>query len=138
MEHMKNDNDTPKFIGEIVKFISHFKGSEDTFLHGCCYWFAWILTDMITRKTYTDKDWYFYLPYIMYEPVEGHFVCGICPDIMAHGGDRSKWFYFDIRGNVTDMYRDKELYTLGYLYDNEYNWYTHLMRDCRDFLPTND
>lgn len=29
---------------EVVEdFISHFKGSEDVFLNGCCYWFAHIL-----------------------------------------------------------------------------------------------
>lgn len=97
---------------KILKFISRFHGSEHVFLHGCCYWFAYIL------------DYRFYTEYqtsIMYEPVEGHFITKI---------DNH---YYDIRGDVTELYRGKPMYDLGDLYNENLKLYDHLMRDCRDF-----
>ena len=45
----------------ILDFISHFKDAQDTFLYGCCYWFAFILNERFGGTT-------------MYLPVENHFV----------------------------------------------------------------
>ena len=96
-------------VSEIINFISHFKGSEHVFLNGCCYWFAQILHERFGLS-------------IVYEPIDGHF--------MAMGIGR---FLFDIRGDVTDIYKDSELYSLNWLEHREPVWYEHLMRDCRDF-----
>lgn len=45
----------------VLGFIKHFKGSEDVFLYGCCYWFAFILQERFGGT-------------MMYEPIENHFV----------------------------------------------------------------
>lgn len=97
---------------KILKFISRFHGSEHVFLTGCCYWFAWML------------DYRFYLEYetrIMYEPVEGHFITKI--------GNR----FYDVRGDVTELYRGKPMYDMDELQKADSKHYSRLMRDCRDF-----
>ena len=38
----------------ILDFIDRFKGSEEVFLHGCCYWFAHILNDRFWQAYETD------------------------------------------------------------------------------------
>lgn len=96
---------------EIVEFIKHFEGAEDVFLHGCCYWFAKILDE---RFILAD-------PKIMHEPVEGHFVTDI--------GGR----LYDVRGDVTDMYKDKPLDNMYDMHKTDFKQYMRLMRDCRDF-----
>ena len=58
---------------------------EDTFLNGYCYWFAHMIQSVFAGE-------------ILYEPVECHFICKI--------KDR----FYDIRGDVTEQYIDKELY----------------------------
>ena len=101
----------------ILAFITRFKGSEEVFLHGCCYWFAYIL------------DYRFYLEYstaIMYEPVEGHFITRI--------GNR----FYDVRGDVTELYRGKPMYDVEQLRKENSKMYRHLMRDCRDFEEVKD
>lgn len=95
----------------IIKFIEHFRGSEYTFLYGCCYWFAVILAERFREDC----------PAIMYEPVRGHFVTRI--------GDR----YYDVRGDVTEMYQYKQMYDMDRLRDSDSSYYRHLMRDCRNF-----
>lgn len=109
-------------INEIIDFISHFSGSETTFLYGCCYWFARILEERFIM-TYHTK--------ILYEPVEGHFITAIAKNTEPVR-------YYDIRGDVTELYAGMELYTPEWLRDNEPNWYRHIMRDCRDFIDTDD
>ena len=96
----------------IQRFIERFHGSENTFLHGCCYWFARILNDQFSIR---------YGAEIMYEPVEGHFLTCI------HGR------YYDIRGDVSEAYRGKPMYILSELRRENSTMYRHLMRDCRDF-----
>jgi hypothetical protein len=97
---------------KILKFIARFKGSEEVFLHGCCYWFAHILE---MRFLYTG------MVTIMHDQVEGHFIARI--------GDR----YYDIRGDVTELYRGKPLCDMDELVYEDSSMYQHLMRDCRDF-----
>ena len=56
---------------EILGFIGNFRGSEDVFLNGCCYWFAHILKARFGGR-------------ILYDPIDGHFVCrigGKCYDV---------------------------------------------------------
>lgn len=102
---------------KILKFISRFHGSEHVFLTGCCYWFAHILDYRFDMEC----D-----PVIMYEPVEGHFVTRI--------GNR----YYDVRGDVTELYRGKPMYVLEELGNEEPKLYNRLMRDCRDFEEAKD
>lgn len=112
-----------KMICEVLDFISHFKGSENMFLHGCCYWFAKILYDRFS----SDEKWLGWKIDIRYEPVEGHFVA-----CFYNKSSRSSK-YFDIRGDVTSVYADKELEQVEKLRVYDHKRYTHLMRDCRDF-----
>lgn len=77
---------------KIVKFIEDFKqydtdGTlEKTFLNGYCYWFAYML------------DGRFLNARIQYEPIEGHFVTEI------------DGRYYDIRGDVTDIYKESKVW----------------------------
>lgn len=98
---------------DILDFIARFKGSEEVFLHGCCYWFARILE----QRFYFDG----YVVEIKYEPVEGHFIAKI----------RNR--FYDVRGDVTEEYRGKPMYDLHELRREDSSMYRHLMRDCRDF-----
>ncbi len=107
---------------EVDGFIKHFAGSESTFLHGCCYWFARTLEERFGSTHHIA---------ILYEPVEGHFITAISKD-----GEPVR--YYDIRGDVTELYAGMELYTPEWLRDNEPNWYQHIMRDCRDFIEPNE
>ena len=63
---------------------------------------------------------------IMYEPVEGHFITKI--------GNR----FYDIRGDVTNLYRGKPMYNMDELAYEDSSHYRHLMRDCRDFEEVED
>ena len=97
---------------KILNFIGRFHGSEYVFLHGCCFWFAHILeTEFLSTGAVT----------IMYEPVEGHFITRI--------GNR----YYDIRGDITELYRGKPMYNMDELACEDSSHYRRLMRDCRDF-----
>ena len=96
----------------ILRFIAHFKGSEDTFLNGCCYWFSVILYDRFFSERVVE---------IYYEPVEGHFITKI---------DNR---YYDVRGDVTELYRGKPMYNMYEMHQNDVRMYERLMRDCRDF-----
>lgn len=111
-------------FSRVTDFIQNFKDSEDTFLHGCCYWFAFILHKRFALD-------------IVYEPVEGHFLA-ISPGMGIPCKPNRVHHIFDIRGDVTDLYNTCTLYPVRWLSINEPNWYTHLMRDCRDFLPAID
>ena len=122
---------------EIRGFIERFNGAKDTFLHGCCYWFARILYERFKDRGIQERC----CSFILYEPVEGHFLFGVCRwdvwmsrvrhDVKA--GEELK--VYDVRGDVTELYKGKELYTMRYLRDEMEEYYDNLMRDCRDFLP---
>lgn len=101
----------------ILGFIACFKGSERTFLHGCCYWFAHILWERFDAEYSVD---------IKYEPVQGHFITKI--------NNR----FYDIRGDVTELYRGKPMYDLYELNHNDNKYFQRLMRDCRDFIDPRD
>ena len=84
----------------ILKFIEGFKmydedgTMEKTFLNGYCYWFARILADRFSSA------------HVQYEPIEGHFLTEI--------GGR----LYDIRGDVTDLYRRSMVwYSEDYCYE---------------------
>lgn len=102
----------------ITRFIRNFAGSEKTFTSGCCYWFAYILNQEFGLE-------------IVYEPIEGHF--------LARDSSNKKYVsLYDVRGDVTQLYKDCDLYGLSWLMENERGWYDHLMMDCRHFLPRVD
>lgn len=96
---------------EVLRFIAKFRGSEDVFLNGCCYWFARILWER-----FGDYD-----AVIAYEPCEGHFVTII--------NGRA----YDIRGDVAHLYWGKTLYAFDALEGLDSALYERLMRDCRNF-----
>jgi len=119
---------------EIIHFIKQFSAAKETFLHGCCYWFAWILYWRF-REAAAKAAW---VANILYEPVQGHFIFGICDTKLLDGKTDDNFMYFDVRGDVTDMYKGKELYTIRKMMDEMPDYYRRLMRDCRDFLPPVD
>ena len=101
----------------ITRFIERFRGGEDVFLHGCCYWFAHILDYRFDLECDTA---------IMYEPVEGHFIT------------RIDNHFYDVRGDVTELYRGKPMYDICQLHHENSRLYDNLMRDCRDFEEAED
>ena len=123
-----------KLCREVVQFIQHFSDAHETFLHGCCYWFTLILLRRF-RKEIAEA---MLLGYVLYEPIEGHFIFGIGDYRRAIGKNDDHFRYFDIRGDVTDLYKGKDLYTLRYMMKKMPKYYEHLMRDCRDFLPPDE
>lgn len=102
---------------EITRFIGHFQAAMDMFLHGGCYWFAHILNERFWLKHDTA---------ILYEPVEGHFIT------------RIDGRYYDVRGDVTELYRGHTLYALADMQRENSAMYRHLMRDCRDYMDMDD
>lgn len=74
---------------KVIKFINHFtaKGRKDqvidTFLNGCCYWFAFILFQRFKNEAKTE---------IVYDVIENHYACRINGKV------------YDIRGEVPDKY----------------------------------
>ena len=121
---------------DVVDFIKHFKGSEEVFLNGCCYWFARILQDRFHEHGY--------LVDIYHDPVEGHFLARFIED------SGYKWMhpetyhnppevhFFDIRGDVTELYNEDDLENLWLMEQNEERRWGRLMCDCREFiLPEN-
>lgn len=102
-----------RFYERVCHFIEHFHGSEDVFLHGCCYWFAFILRERFGGS-------------IMYDPVAGHFMIMI--------GTR----LFDVRGDVTDQYDLQRMDSIEMLQSTEPNLYGSLMRCCRYFEEVED
>lgn len=72
-----------KAAGEILDFIKHFSGAMETFTSGCCYWFAYILSERFPGAV------------IEYMPVPGHFIASI--------GGR----LYDVTGDVTEAYENE-------------------------------
>jgi hypothetical protein len=114
-------------LKDVVDFISHFKGSEDVFLHGCCYWFAYIL-----QKRFHEHG---YLVDIFYDPIEGHFISRFIRDFDYSAPDPDEEVrFFDIRGDVTGLYKEEDLDNLWLMSLNEERRWAKLMCDCRDFI----
>lgn len=67
---------------EIESFIERFRGAEEVFLGGCCFWFAKILEERFPGGR------------IVYDPVSGHFLYGF------------DWLLWDIRGDRTAAYNE--------------------------------
>lgn len=113
---------------EVVRFIKNFHGAEDVFLHGCCYWFAWILKERFHEHGY--------LVDIFHEPVEGHFVARFIenPDPYKPFGLSTDVRFFDIRGDVTDLYNEDDLENVWIMEKTEERRWRKLMCDCRDFI----
>lgn len=86
----------------ILHFISQFAAARETFLGGCCYWFAVILRERFEAEIY-------------YDPIENHFV-----------GKIGRQFY-DVTGTLPDngRYIPWETYK-----DTDEAHYNRLVRDC--------
>ena len=113
---------------EVVRFIKNFHGAEDVFLHGCCYWFAWILKERFHEHGY--------LVDIFHEPVEGHFVTRFIenPSPYEPVWPSADVRFFDIRGDVTDLYNEDDLENVWIMEKTEERRWGKLMCDCRDFI----
>jgi len=68
----------------ITEFIQQFRGCEEVFLFGMCYWFAHILTSRFGGE-------------ILYHAVDNHFIARI---------NERLW---DARGDVTSIYSREDL-----------------------------
>lgn len=89
----------------ILAFIAEFSGATDTFLCGCCYWFAQILSVRFGGET-------------VYEPVEGHFL------------QRIDGSLYDVRGDMTEAYRNIPLICWDGYDKVDSLHYQHIFRDC--------
>lgn len=107
--------ESKNFETDVLNFIAQFHGAEDVFLHGCCYWFAWMLSERFGFS-------------IVYEPVEGHFMAFYMPNIMDTYGKM-----YDVRGDVTELYRGHTIYDMEFLKVIEPNLYQRLIENCRNF-----
>lgn len=114
---------------EVLDFISHFKGAENTFLHGCCYWFAWILQERFDGRGYVVS--------IFHEPVAGHFIAGFLEDTEYINADL-KIKFFDVRGDVTDLYNEDDLESVFVLGQTDERRLGRLMCDCKYFISPED
>ena len=68
---------------------------------------------------------------ILHAPVEGHFVTRIWDS--CHPSR-----LFDVRGDVTEIYKDSVLDPLEDIRRYDETYFSHLMRDCRDFIRPTD
>lgn len=97
------------------------------FLHGCCYWFAWILSERFSGHGY--------LVDIFHDPIEGHFLARFIYDAYTEPPDGdAKAHFFDIRGDVTNLYKEDDLENVWLMSMYEERRYGRLMCDCREFL----
>lgn len=114
---------------EVLDFIANFNQSEevqDLFMNSCCLWFATILNDRFDER----GD---YLVEIFHEPVEGHFVAGMVKKV--DGKWQDEYSFFDVRGDVTNLYDYDQLDNMWVLRREDPDYYLRLMRDCYDFVP---
>lgn len=115
---------------DIIKFIDHFNGSEKTFLNGCCYWFAFILQERFHGRGYVVD--------ILHDPVEGHFVARFRKENNNDNKNAVNYKFFDVRGDVTNKYKDKYLENIWNMSFEEEKRFSKLMCDCRDFIEPNE
>lgn len=97
----------------IKHFIAQFRGAEDCFSYGMCYWFAEILYHRF-------RCW---APRIMYADIDNHFGCEI------------DGIVYDVTGDVTDKY-DWEDWKLFQLKDELHT--QRIIRDCILKMEVND
>lgn len=93
---------------EILEFIERrWRGSEELFLNGNCYWFARILCERFPKLK------------LVYDTAPGHFVAYDAKNQIAY--------------DVTGVYNlVSEPVSLLWIEFNEPGWYQRLMKDCRD------
>ena len=72
-----------KDIDEFIKRFHEHQTTDETFLNGCCYWFAFILYRRFIRAGSR----------IMYDQIENHF------------GTQIQGRVYDITGDVTKLYQ---------------------------------
>ena len=107
---------------QVTDFISHFSAGRTLFLNGACLWFCYIL---ISRFT---EDYHFR---ILYDPIQGHFITHL------YNAQYSR--YYDVRGDVTAIYRHfKLLQDLDVIRREDRAWYDRLERDCFLFIKKED
>ena len=89
----------------VLDFISNFRDTQETFLNGCCFWFAFILQERFGGT-------------MMYLPVENHFVQAI--------GKR----LYDVSGDVTPKYLCSQIIPWETIEQYDSSLYRKLVRDC--------
>ena len=93
---------------EILDFIRNFKGAEEPFLTGCCYWFAFIL-----QERFGGQMLYFQSP--------GHFVQKIDGRL------------YDVTGDVTENFTNEHPPVVwAGLHSTDSSLYRCVLRDCID------
>lgn len=93
---MKND---------ILNFIRFFSGSEDVFLYGCCYWFAFILSSRFGGEIWLDV-------------INNHFITKIDDE------------FYDVSG-VVDMSDRKVIYRYpDQVKEYDELFFSRIVRDC--------
>lgn len=90
---------------DVLDFISNFSEAQSTFLYGCCYWFTYILKGRFGGSTY-------------YDPIIGHYIQEI------------DGRFYDVRGDVTDLFRNAKLVCWDTYQSVDPFHYKHLVRDC--------
>jgi len=92
---------------EILEFIKRrWRGHEDLFLNGNCYWFARILQDQFGTQ-------------ICYLPIKGHF---ISKDLNGN--------YYDVTGLLNNI--QEPILSLDEIKSKDPVWYQRLLRDCKN------
>ena len=94
----------------VLSFIECFEGAKETFLYGCCYWFAKILELRFGGR-------------MMYLAVENHFVQEI--------GSR----LYDVSGDVTDEYAASRIMPWDMVRDWDSRLHERIVRDCIEKRP---
>lgn len=97
-----------EFNQEILDFIERrWRGHEEIFLNGNCYWFAQILCERFPTLQ------------MAYEPISGHFVAYDTLNCIA----------YDVTGECA--LAQKPL-SLAWIQTCEPNWYQRILKNCRD------
>lgn len=88
---------------EVLEFIKRRFKKDCDWTNGNCYYFAVILHSRFPDST------------IMYDPLDGHFVCKICDVLYDHNG------VYESEGHVL---------SLSDIAQHDKLWYERLVRDC--------
>ena len=91
---------------EVQEFITRRFPTEEKWLNGNCYWFAFIL-----RERFPELD-------LFYDPVEGHFYAG--------DGD----VFYDWLGMYTKPVLPN-IIKFSVIHTTDLIWYERILRDCK-------
>lgn len=91
---------------EVLGFISNFRGCEEAFTSGCCYWFAYILSGRFPEGQ------------VVLAVQENHFLTRV--------GGR----LYDVTGDVTELYAGSFVLAWSDMAAYDELQYGRLLRDC--------